>query len=456
MIENVEKVPIEKIRESKSNPRKTFAPPDEKELNESIKSSGIVTPLILREVHDQGEVPYEIVDGARRFRAAKSLGIPTVPAIVRVYTAEEAYEVQLISFAQRVDIHPLDEAAAYDQLRKKKFDIAQISAKVGKERSYIARRLQLVSLIEPAKKQLRENKITLGHAIEIARLPQESQKDALDEAEYNSNLKEFHEEIEWRFLPKLDGGKFKKDDATLIPKAGACTVCPKRSGNNLDLFGDLSKKGDHCLDPKCFNAKKKAFEELQKTKEKEKQEENGLSSSKAPASMAHRQELYKRRLEIFENRIEQEARYRQFELLIKRLKWPIDREDFELIAHQLRRHSNFDYGELAKLIGAKETEFITDTNRELKDYGKYTDQQLAQFAIGALLYQELIDDPLMRREEDVRLGRLCAHHGIDRTKVRAGVSTEMAPKKPKPPKVEKPAKVKKSVKKQTAKRKAKK
>jgi ParB/RepB/Spo0J family partition protein len=458
MNEKIELIPIEKIRESKTNPRRTFNPADEKELIESIKSSGIVTPVMLRELHDQPEIPYEVVDGARRLRAANSLKMWTIPAIVRLYTEEEANEVQLISFAQRVDIDPLDEAAAYEQLRTKHFDIAQIAAKVGKERSYIAKRLQLTTLTGEAKKQFRDGRFSLAHAIEIARLEPKVQKEALDEIYYNAGTaKELREWIQEQLLQDLAAAPFEKQDATLVPKAGPCIACPKRSSNNPDLFGDISKRGDRCLDAKCFDAKVQAFRELSRAK-KEKRTEEGAAPGKAPVTMAHRQELYKRRLEIFQNRIEQETRLRQYSQIVKRMKWPLDRKDFELVLLEIREKSRYDYDRIADLIGIKPGEFLGGVDSMLKDIRKLTDQQLAQFAIGALLHQELIDDPLMGIEDDLRLNLLTERHGVDRRKIRVEVAKEMEAKKPKPPKAEKLAKksVKKSVKKAKEKKPAKK
>lgn len=435
-MENPTTVEVIALVESKTNPRRTLDSGQERELIESIKAKGVVTPLLVRQV---GEY-WEIVDGARRFRAAKAAGLREVPIVVKHLNDDQAVEVQLISFTQRAGIHPLDEADAYEELRKKKFDIAQISAKVGKDRSYIARRMQLIKLIDPAKKRLRENKLPLGHALEIARLPLQYQKDALEEVEFNATLDRFREEIKWRFLLDLNEASFNKDDTSLIPKAGACSGCPKRSGNNLELFGDFSKKEDRCLDPRCYEAKSKAHSDSVAAEEKERAKETGTSSSKTLPSLERKRELYKRRLEIYGNRIEQEARLRQCKALLARLKWPIERKDFEIIVHQIEGHSQFDGTELRRLVGIKACEFIGDTKKELNVIGKFTDQQLVQFALGATLWQELIEDPLLAPEEDARLAALCSRHGVDRQKICSEVAEEMLPKKPKSPKSIKPQK----------------
>lgn len=254
-------LPIEVIIESKTNPRKTFEPGKEKELTESIKVHGIIEPLLVRPLAS-GQI--EIVDGARRFRAAKAAGLTELPGIVREYSDEEVMEIQLISFTQRVDIHPLEEAEAYEKLQKKHFVIEEIANKVGKERSYIAKRLQLVTLIDPAKKAFRENGIFLGHAILIARLQPKDQEKALSEAIEMSGESDMPVSVDSlaRFIRQefeLDLRKagFDKKDALLVEAAGSCTNCPKRSGYNKDLFNDITA-ADHCMDPRCFEGKMKA------------------------------------------------------------------------------------------------------------------------------------------------------------------------------------------------------
>lgn len=490
MNEKIEQIRMELIRESKTNPRKTFNPADEKELVESIKASGIVSPLILRPAIDGQN---EVVDGARRLRAAKAAGLPEVPAIIRQYTDEEAYEVQLISFAQRVDIHPLDEAAAYEQLRKKKFDVGQIAAKVGKERSYIAKRLQLLSLIDAATKQLQDGKISLDYAIEIARLRPEMQKEALEALRYDlSTLAELREYIQDNLLLNLDSVSFQKGDATLLPKAGPCTSCPKRSGNSPDLFGDISKKGNHCLDRECFTAKTDAFA-WSKLAEAEaqgrkltritdnytprkgieaigrkdysvvgkrdatgegiyvdgpeagkvtpirvegKKAASGGASSAAPGKKLPKAELqkrFKRRLEIFGNKVEQEARLRIYKPLILRLKWPIDRKDFEIIMLELIDRSDYDSDSVGQATGIKIFDGSGHPALSTKDLAKFSDQQLVQTAFAIVMSQELVKDPLFTPEDSDRMDALCSRHGVDRKKIREEVAKEMEAKKPKPP-----------------------
>jgi ParB/RepB/Spo0J family partition protein len=518
MKENLTTVGIAGLVESKTNPRKTFDPAQEKELVESIKAKGIVTPLLVRQV-EIGHL--EIVDGARRFRAAQAAGLKEVPVIERLLNDEQAFEVQLISFTQRADIHPLDEAAAYEQLRKKKFDIAQIAAKVGKERSYIAKRLQLASLIAPAKKAFSDGSIALNVAMEISRLDEAQQKDILKKAvDWQWDLEEIRRHIASDILLNLDSAPFKKDDATLVPAAGACLVCPKCTAANMALFDDISKKGNHCLDTKCFNQKLAAFAKQLREKLEEEGKEVILVSSEAyqdkkdgalgyssysqlkknqtskvyghfidgdrkgmilpiqlkgkhkaeqassgvrsEPSAAHKKELYRRRCEIHENRVEQEARLLTYNSLLLRLKWPVERKDFEWILCRLLQKGNFSEDRLELALGIKEGDLPDvgyDDEPDLEPLSKLTDQQLVQLTFGILLDKELITDPLMQIPEDARLASICSRHGVDRKKIRDEVAKAMDSKKPKPPKDEpKKAKAKLEAKakgKKTAKKKSK-
>ena len=503
MTQNLTTVVVDALVESKTNPRKTFDPVQEKELIESIKAKGIITPLLVRQIGEH----LEIVDGARRFRAAKAAGLKDVPVIGKILTDEQAFEVQLISFTQRADIHPLDEAAAYDQLRKKKFDIAQISAKVGKERSYIARRLQLVNLIESGVKMMREEKLPLPHALEIARLGSEQQKRALDRFRHRvPSLKELREDIQRDILLNLDSVQFKKDDATLLPKVGPCTSCSKRTGANQDLFGDISKNGNHCLDANCFRLKIQTFNDRRKEELKAKgidvvnisisyypnnkktlrsgdyeevpaskanaygrfvdgnrenvlvpiiikgRKQSGESGSSAQVkklSLAEAQHRYKRRLEIFGNKIEQQTREVLFDKLLARVKWPLHRKELELLAPEFWRRwgqsLRHDEAErILKVVGLKKPNNLFNFEEWIAGQSKkLTDDQIAQLVLACVLFDQLIQDPSYIEKSSKKFdAMLQVYKGVDRDKIRGEAAAALAPKKPKPPKVEKPTKPK--------------
>jgi len=100
-------LPLAFLTESKTNPRRTFEDDSLKELAESIRTQGILSPLLVRPITEQG---FEIVFGARRYRAAQMAEATTVPVRIKNLTDAEALEAQLIENLQRRDVHPMEEA----------------------------------------------------------------------------------------------------------------------------------------------------------------------------------------------------------------------------------------------------------------------------------------------------------------------------------------------------------
>lgn len=152
---------IEELRPNRYQPRKTFHDEKQKDLIASIKSSGIIQPIIVR----KDLLGYEIIAGERRWRAAQAAGLKDVPVILREATDKEAAEISLIENIQREELNPLEEADAYVTLMEK-FDLSQeeISQRVGKDRSTIANTIRLLKLPAQAKTALIDKMITAGHA----------------------------------------------------------------------------------------------------------------------------------------------------------------------------------------------------------------------------------------------------------------------------------------------------
>jgi len=152
---------IEELRPNRYQPRKTFNDQNQKQLVDSIKTSGIIQPIIVRRA-DPG---YEIIAGERRWRAAQSLGLKDVPIVIREATDMQAAEMSLIENIQREELNPLEEADAYVMLIEK-FKLSQedVSSRVGKDRSTIANIIRLLKLPDKAKTALAEKKISSGHA----------------------------------------------------------------------------------------------------------------------------------------------------------------------------------------------------------------------------------------------------------------------------------------------------
>lgn len=152
---------IEELRPNRYQPRKTFSDEEQKKLVASIKTSGIIQPIIVRKA-GKG---YEIIAGERRWRAAQAAGLKDVPIVVREATDKDAAEMSLIENIQREELNALEEAAAYVTLTEK-FSLSQedISTRVGKDRSTIANTMRLLKLPAKVKSALTEKKISAGHA----------------------------------------------------------------------------------------------------------------------------------------------------------------------------------------------------------------------------------------------------------------------------------------------------
>ncbi|WP_133015139.1 ParB/RepB/Spo0J family partition protein [Clostridium cuniculi] len=153
-------IDINLIKSNEDQPRKSFD--DEKilELAESIKSNGIIQPLVLKKVDDE----YIIVAGERRWRAAKSIGLKEVPAIVMNLTEKQILEISLIENIQREDLNSIEEALAYKRLIND-FNLTQeeLSKRIGKSRVTITNTLRLLNLSEDVQQYIIEGVISEGH-----------------------------------------------------------------------------------------------------------------------------------------------------------------------------------------------------------------------------------------------------------------------------------------------------
>ena len=276
---------VGEIMPSPHNARKTFDPDELRRLTDSIKEKGVQQPVIVRPwpADDQSwstgqEDPtppaYQLVAGERRWRASCAAGLAAIPAMIRDLDDRQAAEVGVIENDQRADVPPLEQAEGYDHLIRLGDDVEVIAAKIGRPAKYVAGRLQLLRLAPKLQADLRGGKLPFGHAWLLSRLP------AADQEELHPRLYEewgasrglpcslasLKERIRGSRLHPLSAARWKWDDAELVPAAGPCTTCPKRSGNNRTLFDELldpkEKKQEFCTDGACYRSKQTAFVEL--------------------------------------------------------------------------------------------------------------------------------------------------------------------------------------------------
>jgi ParB family chromosome partitioning protein len=261
-------LPLSALQESPLNPRQHFDATALHELTESIKTKGVLVPLLVRPVNGH----FEIVAGARRYRAAQAAALTDVPTLVRELDDLQALEAATIENLQRADVHPLDEALGYQALMTRAhYEPETIAAKVGKSISYVYQRLQLLKLIEPLRTLFLEDEMTAGHAVELARLTATDQEQLLNEGHSESlfeyswdgkrnqrvgviNVRALRHLIQRTFHLDLARAPWRLEDADLVDSAGSCVACPKRAGANPALFPDI-EKANTCTDPTCYALK---------------------------------------------------------------------------------------------------------------------------------------------------------------------------------------------------------
>lgn len=289
-------IELGRIKPSPTNPRKIFDEVGLRDLAESIKSKGVLSPILVRPAR-KGD-GFELVFGERRWRAAKLAKVATVPAMVREMSDQDVLEAQVIENLQRVDVHPLEEADGYRALMDQHGYSAEVLAKkVGKSKAYVYARLKLCELAAAPREACIDGRLSASVALLIARLPtaelqQRATREVLGEEEpgpvveqrgdtwtgndvqlqvlnvrddkgrvrvepqpLTARAAQVH--LRQNYMLRLAGAPFITSDAEILPSAGACTTCPKRTGNARDLFDDVDN-ADVCTDPGCYQAKSRA------------------------------------------------------------------------------------------------------------------------------------------------------------------------------------------------------
>lgn len=240
------------------------------DLVASVRKVGVMQPIVARPIEGAaaGQPLYEIVAGERRWRASQEAGLATIPALLRTLTDLELMELLLVENKEREDMSELDEALVLDKMLRKPDQLQgyanadELAAKIGRSRAYVYQRLKLLALGEKGREALTSGKLGAAIALKVARLQPADQDKAVahilkgwgGEA---LTYREANDYIDRTFHLDLSRAVFKIADAGLLPEAGSCTDCPKRSGAQPDLFTDI-KKGDTCTDGACYERKEAA------------------------------------------------------------------------------------------------------------------------------------------------------------------------------------------------------
>jgi len=248
------KVSIDKLVLSRRNPRgKSGIPVNVDDLTASVKEHGILTPLIVRPVGNDGR--YEILAGSRRFAASQAAGLKEVPCRVFEVENDEALEIVVVENLQREGIHPLEEAEAFKEiLDVSNGDVNGLCNKVGKKLPFITKRLSLLKLCEKGRKMFLAGKMSEGQAMLVSRLQQKDQKALVDRQDF--------ERMSVRALQSFIVSEVMMELSTACFDRSKCETCPSRTGSSKDLFDDI-KGGDRCVDQACFS--KMTDEHIEKT-----------------------------------------------------------------------------------------------------------------------------------------------------------------------------------------------
>jgi len=159
--ESLIEVPIHQIEVNPHQPRKVFDFTALDELAASIRSSGVIQPIIVRRFAGS----YQLIAGERRWRAAKQAGLDRIPAIVRDATDAQSIELALVENLLREDLNPIEAAQAYQKLLAEfGWTQEELAQRIGKDRTSIANCLRLLRLPEEIQADLRSGRLTMGHA----------------------------------------------------------------------------------------------------------------------------------------------------------------------------------------------------------------------------------------------------------------------------------------------------
>ena len=254
-------IAIDTIHESSTNPRRTFDEARLQELAESIRTNGLIQPITVRP-NSEG---FEIVAGARRFRAAQLAELFSLPARIVDISDAQTLEWQLVENSQRVDVHPYEEAQGFQRLLDMPgYDVATLVEKSGKSAATFTPVCPSLQLIPSIAEAFSAERITASTPTCLARLPQEAQanayeqcwrKDWQDKEPHLLPAKHLAAWIQINLYLALAEAPFDREDSTLNAAAGACVTCPAAADTTQSLFSEV--QGDQCLDGPCYQVKGK-------------------------------------------------------------------------------------------------------------------------------------------------------------------------------------------------------
>lgn len=206
---------------------------------------------------------FEVLDGKRRHYGAKAAHLPGLWCQIREgCTDAEALQIIIVTQLHRQGLDPLGEATLLAQLLGSGLTMVQAAAELGRPASWVARRAKLTSLDAVWRDGIAAGTYrwaTVGHLEHVALLPPEVQREIAaayaGDWQAPDSMAAFVNEIRARYLHQMKAAPWKLDDLALLPSAGPCTQCPKRSGQQQVLFADTADATDRCTDAVCWSEK---------------------------------------------------------------------------------------------------------------------------------------------------------------------------------------------------------
>ncbi len=212
----IPQIPIDEIAFNPKQPRLTIDNEKLEELSQSIKTKGVIQPILVRPQDNLGK-KYELIAGERRLRASKLAGFDKIPAVIKSIKDDELLEIALIENIQRDNLNPIEESKAYrDLLEEHGYTQENLAKRVGKNRSTIANFIRLLQLPELIQKDLSEAKLSSGHARALLSLENEDEQIELRDQIIQKNLsvRETEEAVRTAKKPGLQKPASKKEDIT--------------------------------------------------------------------------------------------------------------------------------------------------------------------------------------------------------------------------------------------------
>jgi ParB/RepB/Spo0J family partition protein len=226
---------------------------------------------------DRLRVAYEVVIGGRRHAAALLAGLQVVPAIVRMLSNDQVREIQLIENVQRKDLEPVEQGQGYkDLIDNHGYTADSLAEKLGMSKTHVYAMVKLAQAPPTGVRLFNEGKISRTHLELVSRIPNPEQRETAAQKLLKPrwaggdmlSVRELKASIEQDYMRQLKGAPFPTEDAELVPEAGPCSTCPKRTGNDRQTFPD--GRADVCTDTACFALKVSTWktQELERIKEK--------------------------------------------------------------------------------------------------------------------------------------------------------------------------------------------